>query len=238
MNAQIFKYDLTAESRMSEKEFRHDYYDHLYRKGHRNLDQPLTSPYYPLYRKMVELMRKEGLHSVLEVGCGGGVMAEMLIANGVSYQGFDFSPAAIEKAQSRNPGERFSIGDATDPASYQLTYDGIVCCEVLEHIDGDLTAIEHWKKGSIVICSVPNFDYESHVRYFRSEDEVVRRYGQLLDIWQIERVATSASANLTWAEYLKRIRWARNEPTRLLGILGINRFEWYGGWFIFVGRRR
>jgi len=223
---------------MTEKEFGYDYYDRLYREGDRNFDRPLTSPYYPLFRKVVELMRKEGLRSVLEVGCGSGVLAEMLIADGVVYQGFDFSPVAVDKARTRNPEGRFNVGDATDPACYQLAYDGIVCCEVLEHIEGDLTAIENWKEGSICVCSVPNFNYESHVRYFRSEEEVGQRYGRLLDIRQIERVATSPSANLTWAEYFKRIRWARNEPTRLLGILGINRFDWSGGWFVFVGRRR
>jgi hypothetical protein len=76
------------------------------------------------------------------------------------------------------------------------------------------------------------------VRYFRSPEQIVQRYGRLLDISQIDRVTTSPSANLTWAEYFRRVRWARNQPTRLLGILGINRFEWYGGWFVLVGRRR
>jgi len=223
---------------MSEKELSRDYYDRMYSEGNKSLERPLASPYYPLYRKVIELVRREGLRSVLEVGCGGAVMAEMLIANDVSYCGFDFSPVAIEKARSRNPGAGFSICDATDPASYQRAYDGIVCCEVLEHIDGDLTAVDLWKEGSVCICSVPNFDHESHVRYFRSEEEVVRRYDRLLEIKQIERISTSASANLTWTEYLRRIRWARNEPKRLLGILGINRFEWHGGWFVFVGRRR
>lgn len=223
---------------MSEKQFGQDYYDRLYEQDARNFDRALTSPYYPLYRKVVELLRREGLRSVLEVGCGSGVLAEMLIAEGLAYDGFDFSPVAVDKARTRNPEGRFFVGDATDPASYRLSYDGVVCCEVLEHIEGDLTAIEHWKAGSICVCSIPNFDYESHVRYFRSPEQIRQRYGGLLDISQIDRVTTSPSANLTWAEYFRRVRWARNQPTRLLGIFGINRFEWYGGWFVLVGRRR
>ncbi len=215
-----------------------EYYDQLYLTGDRTYERPLTSPYYRLYRKVIELIRRERLSSVLEVGCGSGVLAEMLIADGVCYDGFDFSPIAVGKAQRRNPEGRFFVADAADPMPYQLSYDGLVCCEVLEHIDGDLTAIEHWKSGTICVCSVPNFDYESHVRFFRSEEEIGRRYGGLLDIWRFERVTTSASANLTWSEYFRRIRWARNQPTRLLGIFGINSFAWYGGWFVFVGRRR
>ncbi len=172
---------------MSEKQFGQDYYDRLYEQDARNFDRALTSPYYPLYRKVVELLRREGLRSVLEVGCGSGVLAEMLIAEGLAYDGFDFSPVAVDKARTRNPEGRFFVGDATDPASYRLSYDGVVCCEVLEHIEGDLTAIEHWKAGSICVCSIPNFDYESHVRYFRSPEQIRQRYGGLLDISQIDR---------------------------------------------------
>ncbi|HEV2098722.1 MAG TPA: class I SAM-dependent methyltransferase [Stellaceae bacterium] len=222
---------------MAEPQFGPQHYDSFYLTD-RNSVRPLTSPYVPLFRKVTELVRQQGIHGVLEVGCGSGVLAQMLIGNGVAYDGFDFSPVAVQKARTRNPSGRFFVGDATDPASYGSSYDGIVCCEVLEHIDGDLTAIGHWKSGAPVICSVPNFDFESHVRFFRSEDEIMQRYGGLLEIHQIERLATPASANLTWGEYFRRIRWARNEPTKLLGILGVNRFEWYGGWFVFIGRRR
>ncbi len=223
---------------MLNKQLGAEYYDELYLTGDRAYDRPLTSPYYPLYRKVVELIGQAGARDVLEVGCGSGTLAGMLIAQGLRYRGFDFSPAAIAKAEQRNPQGRFGVGDATDPAAYPDPYDAIVCCEVLEHIEGDLAAIEQWRSGAVVICSVPNFDYESHVRFFRSEAEVAQRYGGLVDISRIDRVAASASANLTWSEYFRRVRWARNQPRRLLGILGVKRFSWYGGWFVFVGRRR
>jgi SAM-dependent methyltransferase len=215
-----------------------EYYDDMYRNDDRTYERPLTSPYYPMYRQVVELLRREEVRTVLEVGCGSGVLAEMLIAERLDYSGFDFSRVAIEKARLRNPGGRFSVGDATDPAAYGPRYDAVVCCEVLEHIEGDLAAIRLWESGKVVVCSVPNFDYESHVRHFRSEEEVVRRYGGLIDIRRIERVATSARANLTWNEYFRRVRWARDNPRRVLGILGINTFAWLGGWFVFVGVRR
>lgn len=223
---------------MSEKAFDQGYYDRLYHEGDRTFEKPLTSAYQPLFRKVVDFARKEQLRSVLEVGCGSGVLAEMLITAGIEYCGFDFSPVAIEKARSRNSKGQFSVADATDPGSYPPDYDGIVCCEVLEHIEDDLKVIERWRNGCPCICSLPNFDYESHVRFFRSEEEIERRYGDLLDIRQIVRITSSPSANLTWSEYFRRIRWARNQPTRVLGIFGINRFSWYGGWFVFLASRR
>src|SRR5580658_9084067 len=105
---------------MSEKQFGRDYYDRLYEEDTRNFERALTSPYYPLYRKVVGVVRQEGLRSVLEVGCGSGVLAEMLIADGLAYDGFDFSPVAVDKALARNPEGRFYVGDASDPACYQL----------------------------------------------------------------------------------------------------------------------
>ncbi len=183
---------------MPNKQLDAEYYDSLYTDRDRSYDRPRTSPYYPMYRRVVALLRQEGAKDVLDVGCGSGVLAEMLIAEGLSYRGFDFSTVAVDKARKRNPGGCFYLGDATDPAAYQDAYDSVVCCEVLEHLEGDLTVIERWRPGTPVVCSVPNFDYESHVRYFRSEREVAQRYGALIDIRSIERVPSTATANVSW----------------------------------------
>jgi len=223
---------------MSDRQAETRQYDQMYLTGDTTYERPLTSPYYPLYRKVLELCAREGIRSVLEVGCGSGVLAEMLIAAGITYAGFDFSAVAVEKARQRNRGGRFSVADATDSGSYEVPYRGIICCEVLEHIEPDLETVRRWRPGAVCVCSVPNFDYPTHVRLFRSESEVRRRYAALLDIKRIDRVAKSASANLSWPNYFRRLRWARNEPTRLLGMLGINAFSWYGGWFVFVAQRR
>jgi 2-polyprenyl-3-methyl-5-hydroxy-6-metoxy-1,4-benzoquinol methylase len=215
-----------------------EFYDNLYLVDDRTYERPRTSPYYPLYREVCRIVRAEGLASVLEVGCGSGVLAEMLIETGVHYAGFDFSSTAVGKARSRNASVEFYLGDAASTVAYQRPYDAIICCEVLEHIDADLEAVSQWQSGATCICSVPNYDGEHHVRFFRSEQEIIARYGRLIDIRSIDRITKSARANLTAAEYFRRLRWARNEPRRLLGILGINSFSWYGGWFVFVGRRR
>ncbi len=121
--------------------------------------------------------------SVLEVGCGSGLFAEMLVKETqVAYRGFDFSPVGIAHARARLPGAALFVGDALAPASYSGDYDCIICSEVLEHIAGDLDVIALWPRGTLCVCSVPNFDYPTHVRRFRTEHEVRERYGEAIDI--------------------------------------------------------
>lgn len=214
------------------------YFDEAYRTGDRTYDDPTRSPYYPLFRGLVERLKRAGAANVLEVGCGSGVLAEMLIRAGLAYRGFDLSAVGVEKARCRNPGADIWVANAADPRCYAGQFDAIVCCEVLEHIEEDLDVIALWPKGSLCVCSVPNFDHEDHVRFFRTKSEILQRFEDALEMQSIDRFVKSPSAGLTWSGYFRRIRWARENPKTLLGILGLNRFNWYAGWFAFVARRR
>ena len=213
-------------------------YDWMYENDDETYNNPRTSQYYKMYQKTLAMVLESGVKSVLEVGCGSGTFSQMMVKAGLSYTGFDFSPVGVRKAQARDPRTEYFVGDATDPACYARPFDAIVCCEVLEHLADDLAAVERWPSGAAVFCSVPNFDDATHVRLFRSETEVLDRYGGLMQISHIERIAKSARANLGLSAYFRRLRWARDNPKRVLGMLGINAFDWYAGWFVFAGRRR
>ena len=66
-------------------------------------DLIMTSGYYD-YPKIVDaLMTVEGFHSVLEIGCGTGLILEELAkrANGIEITGFDLTPAMLSIAQQR-----------------------------------------------------------------------------------------------------------------------------------------
>lgn len=198
------------------------------------------SIYYPLFRRIADEVERRHIGSVLEVGCGTGRLAEMLMARAsVQYLGFDFSPVGTRKAVERTgKPNAFFLADALEAASYEGPYEAVVCTEVLEHIDRDLEVIGLWRAGTHCFCTVPNFDYPTHVRHFRHEDEVRERYGRLIEIDMIERVAKPVRAGLTLREYLRKVRWAREQPKKMLGLLGINTFDWYAGWFVFAGRRK
>jgi SAM-dependent methyltransferase len=217
------------------------YYDRLFEAGGHGgvYDLPYHhSAYLPLYRGVLRQARRMQAQAVLEVGCGTGAFAHLLTDNTeISYAGFDFSNVAIEKAH-RRVKQFFFVGDALDASSYTHPYDTIVCTEVLEHIENDLGVIDHWRPGANCICSVPNFDSESHVRLFRSEHEVRVRYGSAIVIDRITRIKKPALSDISWRNYLRALRWYRYRPRQLLALAAIGGFDSRGGWFVFSGRKR
>jgi 2-polyprenyl-3-methyl-5-hydroxy-6-metoxy-1,4-benzoquinol methylase len=199
------------------------------------------SGYYPLFRAIEVAVRSIGAKQVLEVGCGTGQMAHLLMdRNSVNYQGFDFSELAIEKARRRTGRtSSFAVADATVSETYsQRQYDAIICTEVLEHLENDLAAIAHWRSGTNVVCSVPNYDADTHVRFFKNESEVTQRYGELIEIQSIRRLRKPFLNDLHWRNWLRAVRWNRYRPDRLKWLFGFTDFDRDGGWFVFVGRKR
>jgi SAM-dependent methyltransferase len=214
-----------------------DFYDRV----HTAADSPETPALYkPLFRKVLETLRDCGSRSILEVGCGSGFLAEMILQeSGTAYRGFDFSPVAIYNAGRRTGRpELLARADALDPRCYACDYDTIVCTEVLEHIDADLDVIRLWRDGALCVCTVPNFDFDGHVRFFRRSEEVVARYGDLVDIRAVIRVARPIIPDGSLRSYLRNLRWSRDDPSRFLGFMGVQTFDRLGGWFLFYGAKK
>ena len=213
-------------------------YDALYQDSAEYAKPVTASLYYPLFRAVVAEVSRQGMRAPLEVGCGSGALATLLADQAPGYRGFDFSAVAVQAAR-RRPGDpdRFHTGDALDPANYQAAHDGIICTEVLEHVARDLDVVGHWSRGLPCVCSVPNFPYDTHVRHFRHEDDVRARYGSLLRIERIARVTAPLIRGRGMRNWGRQLRWARHQPRRALGLLGVNSFDWHAGWFVFSGKR-
>lgn len=220
-------------------------YDEMFREGGflGVFDLPYRrSPYFPLFRGVAEIVKQQRTQRLLEVGCGTGTFAHYLFdtQGAVQYAGFDFSAVAVDKARART-GRRdcFFVGDATAAETYAgRVYDTIVCTEVLEHLEDDLGVIGNWAAGAQVVCSVPNYDADTHVRHFGSEAEVLARYSPLVDIAAIRRLNKPFLNDLTLRNWLQALRWNRYRPERLKWLLGFSDFDRNGGWFVFSGVRR
>ena len=86
-------------------------------------------------RQRVELRQKR----VIDVGCGGGILAESLAAQGAVVTGIDMAegPLAVARLHQAESGANvdYQSGTAEMAASrYPGEYDVVTCLEMLEHV--------------------------------------------------------------------------------------------------------
>ncbi len=120
----------------------------------------------PLYRVLMrgflraatDLVHRTAPHRVLEVGCGAGELAHLLFPDGdEQYVGVDISSEQIERARNSNPSFEFRTASAYELPFADESFDLVVACEVLEHLerpDVALAEIERVGSGHVLV-SVP-----------------------------------------------------------------------------------
>jgi len=74
--------------------------------------------------------------SVLDAGCGIGLMTEMLVARGAVVTAVDISPSAIHRANERVPGASFHCC-ALDKIGFIQEFDAVCTMDVLFHVVDD-----------------------------------------------------------------------------------------------------
>jgi SAM-dependent methyltransferase len=165
-----------------------DWYDDAYRSAPAYRQHWSESHYLPVWEAIEQRIPRGA--AVLEVGCGPGQLAQMLRDHGVlsGYVGFDFSAVAVEMARTSSTDLRFEEADAYTTGLFaDVAYDTVICTEVLEHLADDLGILERVPAGVHVLATVPDFDYDSHVRFFADEDAVRARYGHLFAELDVSR---------------------------------------------------
>ncbi len=157
-----------------------EWYDASFENSDRWRRHYSETNYYFLWSVIVDRMIRAGVESILEVGCGTGQLACLIRDKGISrYHGFDFSRKRIEQAKRVCPEFVFSRQDAFQTDLFTtFDYDAVICTEFLEHVEGDIEVLNRIRSGARFYGSVPNFPFPSHVRHFKSEKEVLSRYGQ------------------------------------------------------------
>ncbi len=95
-------------------------------------------------RLILRVLRDLEFQSILDVGCGNAAnLTELLAARPVpEVTGTDLSPVAVRLARARLPRGDFRVLDVTR-AHLDRTFDLVLCCDVLEHIEDDLAALRH-----------------------------------------------------------------------------------------------
>ena len=126
INNQI--YDELANTWWDENEFLH-------------LLKAMVNPWrVPYFRQVLARQHGNDLSGIrlLDIGCGGGVLAEEFASMGCKVTGMDVSPKSIAVARVHAAISGFSIdykvGTATQLPFENNSFDVISCCDVLEHI--------------------------------------------------------------------------------------------------------
>ncbi len=153
------------------------YYDEIYARGYN------TGGYYPLYNRVLQMVRQIPEPRVLEIGCGIGDLAKILIENRIPYRGFDFSAKAVECAKNLCLTGNFEVGDAYQRRCYlPEDYNIAIALEVLEHVD-DFRVIENIPEGVELIASVPNYFDTAHLRLYQEpQRDIIERFRPYLEV--------------------------------------------------------
>lgn len=110
--------------------------------------------------------------NILDIGCGGGILAEELAKNGANITGLDASKKTIKVAKNHAKEKNYDINylDISLEEHIKISkikYDAVICFELIEHVPDQLKLIQDissvCKKGSKLFLSTINRNVISFV---------------------------------------------------------------------------
>ncbi|AIK96193.1 bifunctional 2-polyprenyl-6-hydroxyphenol methylase/3-demethylubiquinol 3-O-methyltransferase UbiG [Candidatus Odyssella acanthamoebae] len=120
--------------------------------------------------------------SILDIGCGGGLITEPLTRLGATVTGIDASEKTIEIAKAHaalmNLGIQYTCTTAEDLATTQQQYDAVLALEIIEHVadvSGFIKTCQQLvKPGGLVIFSTINRTLKSYAIAIVGAEYVMR----------------------------------------------------------------
>lgn len=163
-----------------------DYYDRLHMDSVRTYEHFSRHKYYDMWKIALRIIGKNKIRSIVDIGCGTGQFGDMATHFGFNYVGVDISAWAVELCARK--GLNVYRADVCNSGwSKEIDVFGCVSFETLEHLKDDIKVITNMPKKTLFIFSVPTFMEKSHVRCFKKEKEILKRYSSHINIREIHK---------------------------------------------------
>ncbi len=115
------------------------------------------------------------LSTILDIGCGGGLLSEEFARAGYGVTGIDPAARSIENAREHAARGRLHIDYHTASGEHlpfsEGTFDVVLCCDVLEHVEDVVQVISEISR---VLKSGGLFFYDTVNRTFASRIAVIK----------------------------------------------------------------
>ena len=149
----------------------------------------LDGPFAPLHRITPTRMRylKSVIgdvkgKTILDIGCGGGLISVPLTRLGAKVTGIDADVQAIEVAQQHSNAQGLTVqfihGAAEDLVKQGKTYDVVMALEVIEHVDNPSLFVELCaqlvKPNGTIIFSTLNRTWKSYAMGIIAAERLLR----------------------------------------------------------------
>jgi 2-polyprenyl-6-hydroxyphenyl methylase/3-demethylubiquinone-9 3-methyltransferase len=148
-----------------------------------------------------------GQRKLLDVGCGGGLLAEEFARLGFEVTGIDPAPESIETARAHAESSGLSIayeiGSGEVLPYPEGAFDLVTCCDVLEHVDDVDRVIAEIAR---VLRPGGLFFYDTINRTFISKLTMIK----FMQEWRSTAVISQPNVHV-WERFIK--------PAELIGIL-------------------
>ncbi len=102
----------------------------------------------------------------LDAGCAYGYVSKVLESLGYETYGVDLSKWGVRQAKTNSDGH-FLVCDAQTKLPFKaVTFDLIICCDILEHLQFPEKLIQNMLEicDDVVVCTVPNKAVEKPLR--------------------------------------------------------------------------
>jgi len=156
--------------------------------------------------RITAILKETGAREVLDIGCGRGALARLLVSEGLAVTGIDPAPHAIAAAQEKVPEAQFTVAGAEALPFDPGQFDACVFLNSLHHVPVPLMgqalqeALRVLRPGGEVIVVEPLAEgpFFEVMRPVEDETEIRRAAMAAIDAAMASGMATGP-APITWA---------------------------------------